>query len=156
MLEVDIHGIGLLELTHLVLDYNGTIAQDGELLPGVAERIRSLAPMLEIVVITADTHGNCEERLQGLPCSVHVIGDGHEGKAKRDFVRGLGVDSCAAIGNGRNDCLMLNECTVGIAVIQGECASARAVASADLIATDILAAIDLFLHPARLNAGLRF
>ncbi len=156
MLKVEVHGIGTLELEYLVLDYNGTLAHDGELLPGVAQRIKILAEHMEITVITADTHGTCEVRLADLPCAVHVIGEGHEGKAKRDFVRALGVDACASIGNGRNDCLMLNECTIGIAVIQGECASARAVASADLIAPDILAALDLLLHPARLNAGLRF
>ncbi|WP_147819875.1 HAD family hydrolase [Salidesulfovibrio onnuriiensis] len=156
MLRVEIHGIGAVELNHLVMDYNGTIAHDGDLLPGVAERIRALAPLLEITVLTADTHGTCEDKLEGLPCTVHVISEGDEGKAKRDFVRGLGVDHCAAVGNGRNDCLMLSECTIGIAVIQGECASARAVASADLIATDILSALDLFQHPQRINSCLRF
>jgi len=43
MLEIDIPGTGLLRLQHLVLDYNGTLATDGALLPGVDERARTLA-----------------------------------------------------------------------------------------------------------------
>lgn len=154
-MEIVIHGIGPVVIENLVLDYNGTIAHDGELLPGVAERITALAGKLDIIVLTADTHGNCEARLEGLPCALHVIDKGDEGVAKRDFVRSLGVDTCAAIGNGRNDCLALHESSIGIAVVQGECASARAVASADLVATSIQDALDLFLHPKRLIACLR-
>ena len=36
MIEIDVPGYGRLSLSHLVLDYNGTLAVDGELLPGVA------------------------------------------------------------------------------------------------------------------------
>ncbi len=35
MLEIDIPGKSTLKLSHLVLDYNGTVACDGHLLPGV-------------------------------------------------------------------------------------------------------------------------
>ena len=36
MIAVDIPGYRELRLEHLVLDYNGTLAEDGKLLPGVA------------------------------------------------------------------------------------------------------------------------
>jgi hypothetical protein len=35
MLAVDIPGFGRFELDHLVLDYNGTLALDGRLVPGL-------------------------------------------------------------------------------------------------------------------------
>ena len=38
MLEINVPGHGILDLSHLILDYNGTIACDGHLLQGVKER----------------------------------------------------------------------------------------------------------------------
>ena len=57
MIEVQVPGFGALVLEHLVLDFNGTLACDGELLPGVAERLAALAPKLSIHVLTGLTAG---------------------------------------------------------------------------------------------------
>ena len=43
MIEIDIPGFGILRLEHLVLDYNGTIAVDGQPVQGVKERLIALA-----------------------------------------------------------------------------------------------------------------
>ncbi len=43
MIEIEIPGWGSLRLVHAVFDVNGTLARDGELLPGVAERFARLA-----------------------------------------------------------------------------------------------------------------
>lgn len=48
MQAIDIPGRGLLEPHHLVLDLNGTIALDGQLLPGVAERVAALRDQMTI------------------------------------------------------------------------------------------------------------
>ena len=37
MIQIEIPGRDLITIEHLVLDYNGTIAEDGHLIPGVAE-----------------------------------------------------------------------------------------------------------------------
>ena len=42
MISISIPGSGSLNLDHLVLDYNGTLAVDGVLLPGVKETLQSL------------------------------------------------------------------------------------------------------------------
>ena len=42
---------------HLVMDVNGTLAVDGQLLDGVAEKVVSLRNRLTIHLLTADTHG---------------------------------------------------------------------------------------------------
>ena len=42
MLHIDVPGWKTLRLAHLFLDYNGTLALDGRILPGVAERLPSL------------------------------------------------------------------------------------------------------------------
>ncbi len=155
MLSVDVQGFGKLELQHLVLDFNGTLALDGRPIPGVAELIRELSQKMQVHVITADTHGGCREALSGLPCSVDILGPGPEDKAKLFFVQELGAKNCACVGNGANDRYMLGQCGVGVAVIQGECASSLAVADADIVALDIISALELFKYPMRLAATLR-
>ena len=40
MLDLNIPGAQPLRLSHLILDYNGTLACDGSILPGVAERLK--------------------------------------------------------------------------------------------------------------------
>ncbi len=154
-MEISIPGFGDLSLAHLVLDYNGTLAADGRLLPGVAPRLVRLAPSLEVHVLTADTFGGVREELAGLPVRVTVIPRGDEAQAKAGVVRTLGAERTAAIGNGRNDALMLSEAALGVAVLQGEGAAREALLAADVVAPDIQAALDLFLHPARLLATLR-
>jgi len=136
----------------LVFDYNGTISQDGVLLPGVAERIRELARSLRITVLTADTFGNARAQLEGLPVEVRVIRTGLD---KADFVRKLGAERVIAVGNGRNDVPMMPLAGLGIAVIGPEGASAELLRAADIIVTDIHRALDLIDHPLRVKAGLR-
>jgi soluble P-type ATPase len=155
MFEVSIPGFAVLRLKHLVLDYNGTLALDGELLPGVDERLRRLADSMTLHVVTADTFGTAGARLAHLPCELVVLpGDG-QAQAKRSYVERLGASQAACIGNGRNDRLMLAAAALGIAVVQAEGASAEAVAAADVVAPDIRTALDLLLHPQRLVATLR-
>jgi hypothetical protein len=56
MIKIDIPGYGLAHLEHLVLDFNGTISADGKILPGVKDQLIELAELLELHVLTADTH----------------------------------------------------------------------------------------------------
>ncbi len=155
MLDINIPGWGKLALENLVLDFNGTLALDGELLPGAAERLQSLAAQLHIFVVTADTFGRARQRLAGLPCELTILPPGAQDEAKLAFVQSLGAASTAAVGNGRNDRLMLAEAALGIVVVQQECASAETLVSADVVAPDICAALDLLLNPLRLTATLR-
>ena len=66
MIAHTIPGLGTLRLQHLVLDFNGTLALDGRLLPGVRPRLRRLARRLELHVVTADTFGSVRRVLTGL------------------------------------------------------------------------------------------
>ena len=155
MLTVDIPGFGPLSLHHLVSDYNGTLALDGQLLPGVAEALSHLAPFLSIHVITADTFGLARAELAGLPLTLHITPQDNQAQAKLAFVESLGAASVVALGNGRNDRDMLKAAAVGIALIQREGGSAQTLASADVVATSVLDALALLVHPKRLTATLR-
>ena len=48
MLNLNIPGAAPLELEHLVLDYNGTLALDGDIIDGVEWRLQALSETLSI------------------------------------------------------------------------------------------------------------
>ena len=101
MIEVDIPDFGQLELVYLVLDFNGTLAVDGRLLPSVADQLNALSEQLEIVVLTADTFGSAHNALADVACKLTVLPPGNQTIGKRDIVRRLGVARCVCVGNGR-------------------------------------------------------
>lgn len=155
MIHVSIPDFGDLALSHLVVDYNGTLAVDGRLLPGVGEALRRVAGELEIHVITADTFGLATKELEGLPLTPVITPKHAQAEAKYKHVSEIGANHVVAIGNGRNDRLMLDAAALGIALVQREGGSPEAVAAADLLSTNILEALDLLAHPQRLVATLR-
>jgi len=155
MIDIDIPGFGAFKLTHLVTDYNGTLAVDGRLLPGVHELIAMLAVKLEIHVVTTDTFSLAEKTLSGLPVKLTILREADSADAKLRYIRDLGTVAVVAIGNGRNDRKMLAAAAIGIATIQKEGASVRTLGRADILTTGILDAFELLLHPERLVATLR-
>ena len=155
MIAIDIPGFGHLALRHLVLDFNGTLACDGALLPGVVDRIIGLSLQLDVHVLTANTTGTSVSALAGLPLTLTVLDGPPEDEAKLAYVKNLGAESCASVGNGLNDRLMLEACALGIAVIGPECTAAKILTAADIIAPGITEALDMLLHPVRLLATLR-
>ena len=60
MIEILIPGYKKFRFQHLVLDVNGTVAKDGQLIEGIEELLTELRSNLEIHLITADTHGGQE------------------------------------------------------------------------------------------------
>ena len=155
MLEIEIPGYKRLQLKHLVLDYNGTLASDGIRLDGVESRLKALAGQLQIHVLTADTFGQVQSALAGIPCQVLILPPGNQHLAKLNYVEKLDPAMTVCIGNGRNDRLMLQEAALGIAVMQEEGAAVEALLAADVAAPSSLVALDLLLNPLRLVATLR-
>jgi soluble P-type ATPase len=155
MLRIDIPGGPSLNLAHLVLDYNGTLAVDGSLAEGVAARLQALAAHLQIHVITADTFGSVQREVAALPCQMVVIGREDQAGEKLKYIQGLGIEQTVCVGNGVNDRLMLQAAALGIAVIQAEGAAGVTLQAADVVTTSIADALDLLLRPLRLTATLR-
>ncbi len=157
MLKLDIPGWdGPLEIEHLVLDVNGTIALDGSLIPGLDEAVGALRSTgLHVVAITADTHGTASALRERTGIELKVIEPGQERAHKRAYVEWLGARRVAAVGNGANDAGMLAAAAVGICVIGPEGAAGGAVSSADVVVNGIADALDLLRTPARLVATLR-
>lgn len=155
MIEVDVPSFGKLTLEHLVLDYNGTLAVDGEPLPGVRESLAALAGRLTVHVVTGDTFGKVRQEMAGFPCELVVLEAEGQARAKLAYIENLSAESVAAIGNGRNDRLMLERAALGIAVTEGEGTSVEALRAADVACRGILDALGLLLNPRRLVATLR-
>ena len=148
-------GFGALRLSDAVLDFNGTLARDGRLLPGVAPRLRALAATLDLHVVTADTTGTAARALARLPVDLRILEPTRQAVAKAAVVREVGADSTVAIGNGRNDAAMLKRAALGIAVCGAEGCAIDAIAAAHVACADIRDALDLLLTPLRLVATLR-
>lgn len=155
MLEIDIPGSDTLQLDYLVADFNGTLACDGVLLPGVRDALCRLVEKLAIHVVTADTFGCAREALAEIPCKLAVLPPDGQDSAKLRYVENLGVPNCVCIGNGRNDRLMLAAADLGIAVMQGEGAAVETLLAAKVAVPDIQTALGLLLNPQRLVATLR-
>lgn len=154
-LAIEITGGPTLNLEHLVLDYNGTLALDGHLMEGVAQRIAVLADRLQIHVVTADTFGHARAALRNAQCTLVVLKPGNEHRQKAEYLEQLGPELCAAVGNGRNDREMLARAALAIAVLGAEGLAAEALAAADIVVPDPVSALDLFLNPKRIVATLR-
>ena len=156
MIELDIPGFGRRSLAHLVLDYNGTLAIDGRIQPGVLSRLSQFRELLQIHILTADTFGTVRSTFGTTGHSVHVLPAGDERRAKAEYVEQLGAASCACFGNGNNDSAMLAAAGLSIAVLQPEGLAQAALAAAHILVPDIQSGLDLLLHPSRLKATLRF
>jgi P-type E1-E2 ATPase len=155
MICVSIPGWRSLEFLHLVLDLNGTIALDGQVLPGVAERLAGLSADLTVHLVTAETHGQAALIAERLRLHLCRIAPGDATIQKGQLVAQLGPEHTAAIGNGVNDGQMLAAAVLGIAVLGTEGLATAALQSAHLVVGRIEDALDLLLRPQRLVATLR-
>ena len=152
MIEISIPGRETYHIEHVVFDVNGTLAQDGVLLPGVKAALTALRHRVHVHMLTADTHGRQADIDAELGFRAERIGSVEE---KAAFVRELGAAHVVAVGNGANDAAMLRAAALGIAVLGAEGLAVEALTAADIVVPDILTALDLLLHPRRIVATLR-
>jgi len=155
LIEVTIPGRQTYQLSYLVLDLNGTITLDGNVIDGVREKLHALSEQLDIYIVTADTLGGAAAIAKSLGIKMHRVKAGEESAQKLRFIQQLGRENVTSIGNGSNDMAMLKESGLGICVIGPEGAAGEALHASDLVAPDINTALDLILKPARLIATLR-
>jgi soluble P-type ATPase len=155
MIELNIPGRDLIQLQHLVCDVNGTLAVDGKLLDGLVRILASLRDRLTLHLLTADTHGRQEMIDQQLGFKAVRVQRGDEAVQKAEYIRSLGAEKVAAIGQGANDAGMLAEAALGICVLSPEGTALEALLAADLLVPSIYDAFELFSKPLRIVATLR-
>jgi soluble P-type ATPase len=154
-MRIDIPGRDAIAIENVLLDYNGTIAIDGQLIAGVGDMINELADLVHFHVITADTYGSVEKALTHIRCKVIKIPDDEQDERKLDYLQSLGKDTTMCVGNGKNDHLMLKASVIGIALIQDEGACMAAVLAADIVCRSIMDVFAYFKTPDRIRATLR-
>ncbi len=155
MFTLDIPGFATLAIEYLVMDYNGTLAEDGVLIKGVGDMLTVLSAQMMLHIITADTFGLAASQLKGVPCKLEIMKQSDQIAGKKKYIEEIGCSRVASIGNGRNDSLMLKHSALGIAVIHREGAAVETIMSADVLCRNIYDALDLFTNSDRLKATLR-
>jgi P-type E1-E2 ATPase len=155
MIQFNVSGLGDYKLEHLVMDVNGTLAVDGQLIDGVAAKLAFLQGLVKIHLLTADTHGKQSLIDQQLGLTAVRVQPGGEALQKAEYVRKLGSETVVAIGQGANDAGMLKAAKLGICVLSLEGVARDALLACDLVAPSILSALELLEKPARISASLR-
>ena len=154
MLSIQLPNQPALDLHHLVLDFNGTLALRGMVIDGVAARCAQLSDQLQLHCVTGDTYGTARSALAGMDLTLHILPPTGQSLAKRDYVSQLGAGVCA-IGNGWNDRLMLTEADLGLAVMMLEGCAGATLCAARGVFPSVLDALDALLYPERMIALLR-
>jgi len=155
MIKIAIQGREIIDLEHLVLDYNGTLAEDGKLIPGVLPLLHQLSAHLKIHVITADTFGTAKEQFNDEEILLTILSNGNQQIQKQRYVESLGKMNAVAMGNGLNDSDMFKSAALSVALMQKEGLSTEAMLASDIICSNIIHALELLIFPERLNATLR-
>ena len=155
MNEITIPNFATLQLKHIVLDYNGTIAKDGILKESVKKAIKELSKDFTVHIITADTFGSVAKQSEDLDISLKILSSPDHTQEKADYLRELGAKQCAAIGNGNNDKKMLDTAALGIAVMGEEGCATQTLLASDIVCKSIEDALELIQNPKRMIATLR-
>lgn len=156
MVSIDIPGKGKMNIENLVLDFNGTIAYDGNIKNGIREKIQRVHEMgINIYILTADTYHQAAEQCKDMPVTLEIFDVDNAALSKREIVNNIDSKLTMTIGNGNNDVEMFEESILSVAVIGDEGCSVKAIFAADIITNNIDDAIDLLLNPHRIKATLR-
>lgn len=154
-MRIEIPGYKILQLDTLLLDYNGTVALDGQIPPSVRERLAALSEEFKIYILTADTHGTAAKQCQDMDVTLYTFPVGNAAEYKWEIVDKVGGEHCVCMGNGRNDVLMFEKSALSVAILDGEGMYAGLLAKADVCVRSIEEGLDLLRYPKRLIADLR-
>ena len=144
-----------LELAHVVLDYNGTLASNGIVSEETRQTLSQLTERYSVYVITADTFGTVQKELEAFDLEVIILSSSDHTREKAQLIECLGAAQTAAMGNGNNDRLMLESAVLSIALMGSEGCAGETMQAADILCGSIKDAMELLIYPKRLVATLR-
>lgn len=154
-MTIDIPGFKTLNLSTLLLDYNGTLATDGTIPVSVKERLCKLSTQFKIIVLTADTHGTAHKQCESLPLEVRTFPTDNAADYKAEVLHQAGSETCVCLGNGRNDIKMFRSAALSISIMDTEGMCSALLRESDICVTSIEDGLDLLLNPKRIIADLR-
>lgn len=143
-----------LEIDFMLIDFEGTLAQDRRVHPKAKDKLNLLSKRTQIYIFTKGDREVIEGVLKRVKAEICYLKEGESSRAKVDLLHQLGAMRTIAIGNGCDDALMVEEAGLGICVVGKEGASGETMKKADVVVTDILDALDFLLKPLRHQATL--
>ncbi len=155
MIELKIPGQDKIILENIVFDLNGTLAIDGRISPDNLELLKTLRGEINLIIVTAGTHGNLDLVKEETGIDVVKIEPRKEAEQKLEYISKLGLSKTAAVGNGQNDILMLKKAVLSIVVLEKEGCVPEAISSSDILVKNTADLLNLFLNPNRIVATLR-
>jgi len=155
MINIEIPGYGNLHIKNVLIDYNGTIASEGKLIPSLKNIIEKLSKKVNLYVITADTFGTVSKEIENFPIEIIKIEKENERQQKVEALKKLGSQNTISYGNGNNDKLIIKESVIGICIMGDEGCSRETLEEADLVINSIEKGLLLLLDENKLKATLR-
>ena len=143
-----------LEIEHLIIDYEGTLAMDGRVHPKAKDKINLLAKRLNIYILVKGEQEKAEEVLKRVKAKIIFLKEPEPSAQKLEFLLNLGAPKTGVIGNGEDDVPMSKEAGFSMAIIGKEGGSGELIQSADLTFLTIVDALDFLLKPLRQKATL--
>lgn len=154
-LELNIPGRGVVRLTKIIFDLNGTLTVDGKMCEKTLFLLKKAAEVLEVFILTADTLGSAMQIGRESNINVRIVSGENTSAAKIDFIELSGPAQTMAVGNGANDAGMLEKAAISIAVLGPEGCAVEALRAAELVVKNVDDALNMVLKPRRLIASLR-
>ncbi len=154
MISIQRPGQEPLEIDIILIDFEGTLASDRRVHPKAKDKINLLSKRVRIYILAKEEKERVTEVLKRVKAEIVFLKEENTSREKLNLLKQLGAGRTAAIGNGADDVLMVDEAGLGICIIGREGAAGETIQKADLVFPDIVDALDFFLKPLRQKATL--
>lgn len=154
MIRIERPGAEPLEIECLLIDFEGALAMDRRVHPKAKDKINLLSKRLKIFIFITGRTEKTDEMLRKVKAEVVSVEEGRASQEKLGLLNRVGRGHAVVVGNGADDVPALQGAALGICVLGKEGAAAAALATADLVVTDVLHALDFLLKPLRQRATL--
>ncbi len=154
MIAIQRPGQDPLEIDVILIDFEGTLASDRRIHPKAKDKINLLSKRVRTYILAKGEKDRVLEVLKRVKAEIVFLKEEEAAQEKLNLLLQLGAGRTAAIGNGADDALMVDEAGLGICVIGREGTAGETIQKADLVFPDIVDALDFFLKPLRQKATL--
>ena len=154
MIHIERPGQEPLEIDVILIDFEGTLASDRRVHPKAKDKINLLSKRVRAYILAKEEKERVMEVLKWVKAEIIFLKEEETSLEKLNLLRQLGAGRAAAIGNGADDALMVDEAGLGICVIGREGMAGETMQKADLVFPDIVDALDFFLKPLRQKSTL--
>jgi soluble P-type ATPase len=146
-------GAGTYDLNTIILDLNGTLAVNGQLVTGAEERLLKLKEMgFKILLFSGDQRGNALELSERTGIELKRATSTEEKEALTNECQ---LENTVSIGNARIDIGTFRPARLSIATLQGEGIHTEILQHVDILMLSINDALDLLINKDTFEATMR-